>query len=144
MEEAALAQAEAECLADEVVRLRRRAREAERREQLDQRYVDQFAQRVCELYPGCPPGRERDIAAHACRKYCGRVGRSAAAKSLQDEAIRMAVVARVRHVETNYDELLGTGYDRSEARILVSAQVDRVLHAWSRSTAPKLNEEGRT
>jgi hypothetical protein len=106
VEDAALQHAEQECLADEVVRLRRREREAERRAELDQVYVMRFADRVRELFPSCPAGREQVIAEHACQKYSGRVGRSAGAKSLDEEFGRLAVIAHIRHAETNYDEFL--------------------------------------
>ena len=78
VEEAALHQAEAECLADADVRARRRERNAIRRAELNQQYVAQFTQQVRELYPGCPPGRGQEIAEHACRKYSGRVGQLSA------------------------------------------------------------------
>ena len=70
------------------------------------------------------------IAEHACLKYSGRVGRSAAAKSLDENAIRLAVVAHIRHVETDYDTLLASGYDRHEARSAVETAVNRVLSQW--------------
>jgi hypothetical protein len=130
VEEQAMEGAEAECLADGEVRARRREREAERRVQLDHEYVERFAQRVRELFPACPTGRERAIAEHACRKYSGRIGRSAAGKSLDEEAIRLAVTAHVRHTETGYDELLGKGYDRREAREQVEREVLQVLAKW--------------
>jgi len=125
-----LEQAEQECLADEEVRARRREREAARREELDQQYVQQFARRVRELYPRCPPGREVIIAEHACLKYSGRVGRSASAKSFDEQAIRLAVLAHVRHAETRYDELLAGGVDRWDARAEVEDAVKRTLTAW--------------
>jgi hypothetical protein len=130
VEEAALGQAEQECLADEEIRARRREREAARRAELDRQYVQQFAERVRELYPGCPPGREIAIAEHACLKYSGRVGRSAAAKSLEEEAIRLAVQAHVRHTETRYDELLAAGHERWEARSEVAGAVAHVVAVW--------------
>jgi hypothetical protein len=135
VESEALDQAEEECLADEDARARRRERAAVRRAELDREYVDQFAERVRELYPGCPPGREVAIAEHACLKYSGRVGRSAAAKSFDEEAIRLAVVAHVRHRETSYDTLLATGHDRWDARAQVDDAVARVLDQWG--TAPQ-------
>ena len=98
---------------------------------MDQQYVDRFAQRVRELFPGCPAGREPVIAEHACLKYSGRVGRSAAAKELDETAVRLAVVAHIRHVETNYDELLAHGFDRAEARAQVEAKVSNTLSRWS-------------
>lgn len=131
VEAEALEQAEQECLADEEVRARRREREAARRAELDQQYVQQFAGRVRELYPHCPPAREVTIAEHACLKYSGRVGRSAAARSLEEQAVRLAVLAHVRHTETPYDELLASGYDRWEARAQVEGTVARVLSRWA-------------
>jgi len=131
VEAKALAQAEQECLADSEARARRREREAARRAELDERYVAGFAQRIREMYPGCPPGREGVIAEHACRKYSGRVGRSAAAKSLDEKAIRLAVIAHIRHVETDYDALLAGGYDRQEARAQVESAVRRALARWA-------------
>lgn len=131
VEEAALARAEEECLADEDVRQRRKERNALRQAELDAQYLNQFAERVRELFPCCPSGRERMIAEHACRKFSGRVGRSAAAKELAEEAVRLAVVAHVRHAETDYDRLLGSGWDRFDAREHVRGQVERVLQSWA-------------
>ena len=125
-----LEKAEAECLSDSEIRERRRQREAVRREELDRQYVDQFLARVRELFPGCPAGREREIAEHACRKYSGRVGRSALAKALDEEAVRLAVVAHVRHRETAYDDLLARGHQRREARAAVAEGVCRTLESW--------------
>lgn len=130
VEAKALELAEEECLADSQVRERRRAREAERRAELDQQYVTEFAKRVRQMFPGCPEGREMVIAEHACRKYSGRVGRSAAAKSFDPEAIRLAVSAHVRHYETNYDDLLAKGWERWAARDEVKHQVADVLNKW--------------
>jgi hypothetical protein len=62
VEEAALQKAEQECLEDAEVRARRREREAERRAELDQEYIARFAERILELFPHCPAGREQDIA----------------------------------------------------------------------------------
>ncbi len=134
VEESGLAQAEGECLADADARERRREREAERRSEEDQEYVALFAAAVRQMYPACPPGRERVIAEHACRKYSGRVGRSAAARKLDAKAVRLAVIAHVRHAETNYDQLLSQGYERGDARGEVEVQVERVLARWAGAT----------
>ncbi len=131
VEREALERAEEECLADEDARARRRERAAARREELDQQYIEAFAGRVRALYPRCPPGREMAIAEHACRKYSGRVGRSAAAKSYDEQAIRLAVVAHIRHTETPYDKLLSRGHDRWEARAQVEEMVERVMAMWT-------------
>jgi hypothetical protein len=132
VEEAGLDRAQTECLADAGARAARQVREAARRAGLDQRFVAAFAQCVRERFGGCPAGRERAIAEHACERYSGRVGRSAAARRLDDEAIRLAVVAHIRHTETPYDSLLAAGADRHDARARVAPLVDAVLDAWSR------------
>ena len=119
IEEAALEKAEEECLADADLRSRRREREAEKRVETDRRYIEHFAARIREVFPACPPEREQEIAEHACRKYSGRVGRTAAAKDFDEKAIRLAVIAHIRHRETNYDHLLARGYERHEARAAV-------------------------
>ncbi len=130
VEEPALQRAEQECLEDAEVRARRREREAERRAGLDQEYVLRFAKGVRELFPHCPVGREQVIAEHACQKYSGRVGRSADARSLDEEFIRLAVIAHIRHAETNYDELLSRGMDRWLAREQIEDRIDQVLEHW--------------
>jgi len=130
VENEALEHAEKECAADEGARKLARARAAARRAELDLEYIHSFAGRVCEIYPFCPTGRESLIAEHACRKYSGRVGRSAAAKTLDEEAVRLAVTAHARHAETNYDDLLLNGIERWEAREKVYSKVSRILDRW--------------
>lgn len=133
VEEAGLAKAEAECLADVDARAIRRKREESRRAELDQEYVGRFAQRVRKMFPNCPIHRERAIAEHACLKYSGRVGRSMEAKAFSEEAIRLAVAAHVRHAETPYDEMLAAGEDRGAARRRVADQVRSVLDIWKQA-----------
>jgi len=131
IEAAALARAESECLQDADLRERRRLREADRRLELDSQFVAEFARCIRAQYPGCPENRDQEIAEHACRKHSGRVGRSAAAKDFDEQAIRLAVIAHIRHAETNYDELLGTSWDRDDARQEVASRVNEVLRTWS-------------
>ena len=130
VEEGALAQAEQECLADAEARSRRRKRNEARNAELDQRYIEAFAARVRELFPSCPKGREQQIAEHACLKYSGRVGRSAEAKRLDEEAVKLAMIAHIRHTETQYDELLLKGIDRKAARREIADQVGEIFDKW--------------
>ena len=130
VEKQALERAEQECMADSEVRARRQERAVIRRTQLDSEYVERFAQRVREFFPGCPEGRETMIAEHACLKYSGRIGRTAFAKKLDGEAVRLAVIAHIRHAETEYDQLLVTGCERGDARTAVKRDVNRVLADW--------------
>jgi hypothetical protein len=132
VEEKALNQAEEECLADQEARTRRNERAAERRAEFDAAFVERFAARIRETFPRVGIPRARAIAEHACLKYSGRVGRSAAAKNFEERAVLLAVAAHVRHAETNYDDLLGRGWDRSDARDAVADRVEDVLKKWSR------------
>lgn len=138
VEAQALEQAERECLADSEARARQREREAARRVELDRQYVKRFAMRVRELFPRCPSGREVAIAEHACFRYSGRVGRSAAAKSLDENTVRLAIIAHIRHVETQYDALLARGYERWDARAQVEDEVLRVLTKWEAQAVESL------
>jgi hypothetical protein len=126
----AIEQAEASCLADTEARAARNLRRAEREAEIDDKYVTGFAKAIRQHYPSCPNGRDSEIAEHACRKYSGRVGRTADAKTLQPSAIELAVRAHVRHRETQYDVLLAQGCERHEARSRVSATVAEVMDRW--------------
>ncbi|MGA2307894.1 MAG: DUF2293 domain-containing protein [Acidimicrobiales bacterium] len=130
VEEEALAQAEAACLADEEVRARRRFRQAEHRSIEDDALKDSLGKEIIRLFPGCPQGRAEDIAAHAGTRGSGRVGRSAAGRTLDPDAVTLAVVAAVRHSETAYDQLLMSGVPRAEARTRVRPDIQAVLDAW--------------
>jgi hypothetical protein len=58
------------------------------------------------------------------------VGHSAAGRELDPRAIKLAVVAHIRHQHTNYDRLLMQGASRLDARILVREKIDQVLVKW--------------
>jgi hypothetical protein len=130
VEEVALEQAEQQCLADEDIRMRRRERDRERRADQDVEFQERFAAAIRRQYPGCPAGRAEGIAAHAALRGSGRVGRSAAARVLDERAVTLAVVASVRHLDTDYDELLMDGVPRADARDSIRADIDRVLDSW--------------
>ena len=129
-EEAAISQAEEQCLADEDVRLRRRDRDRERRAKEDVEFQARMAGEIRRLFPGCPQPRSTAIAQHAALRGSGRVGRSAAARALDERAITLAVVASVRHEDTDYDQLLMSGIPREDARDQVRPAIDRILGAW--------------
>ncbi|HET7274375.1 MAG TPA: DUF2293 domain-containing protein, partial [Longimicrobiaceae bacterium] len=128
--EAALIRAEKECLDDAESRARARERSAIRREAEDRQYIAAFQERIADVYPNCPDPERSAIAEHACAKGSGRIGRSASAKELDASAVDLAVGAHVRHVHTAYDELMGSGMSRSEARSCVKATTEKVLAGW--------------
>ncbi|MFF0487705.1 DUF2293 domain-containing protein [Nocardia sp. NPDC004068] len=130
VEEAALVRAEQQCLADEDARARRRDRDRLRRETQDVEFATRMAKEIRTLFPACPADRAAEIAEHASVRGSGRVGRTAAAKVLSAEALTLAVIASIRHRDTDYDELLMTGVPRAEARTRIRARVDQVLDSW--------------
>lgn len=130
VEEGAVDRAERECMADEEARSRRRQREEQRRVGHDLVFQSEFAAEIKRLFPGCPPERAEAIAHHAGARRSGRVGRSAAGRALDPEAVTLAVVASVRHVDTPYDEFLMSGVARADARARVIDQVEAVLASW--------------
>jgi hypothetical protein len=130
VEEDALSAAELQCLADGDARDRRCARERLRRAGEDADLVRRFAVEVKTLFPGCPTERAEVIARRASARGSGRVGRSAAGRNLQADAVELAVIASIRHEDTGYDGLLMAGVDRGEARERVREDIDRALERW--------------
>jgi hypothetical protein len=47
-----------------------------------------------------------------------------------DNAAWLSLVAYVRHVFTDYDELMDQGYDQDSARFFVVEETDAVLEGW--------------
>ncbi len=127
---AAIQKAEEECLADAEARDRRRQREAERRLEVDAAYEQAVAEALRAQFPGCPADEAARIAAWTCKKHSGRVGRSAAAREFDPQALRLAAIAHIRHEHTRYDELLMRQNDREQARAAVQSDIDRVLARW--------------
>jgi hypothetical protein len=135
VEEEALECAERECLADAEARARRREREAARREAEDVELQARIACEIERLFPGCPSGRAETMARHTGARGSGRVGRTAAGRALDSQAIALAVAASVRHLDTSYDELLMSGMGRAEARERVRPEVERILDGWQQAPA---------
>lgn len=130
---AALAQAEDECLADADLRTARREIAAELRVVLDQKLVEQMTAAILSQFPSCPPTEARQIAEHTAERGSGRVGRSAAGRDLDPNAIALAVIAHIRHEHTNYDTLLMRGIDRRNARDQVCDTIAKVLSRYRSS-----------
>ena len=129
---AALEKAEQECTADAAERAAARARAAERRREDDRELASRMADQIRTLFPGCPPAECSAIAEHTAQRGSGRVGRSAAGRKLDDQALILAVIAAVRHRHTNYDELLASGIDRADARHQVKDHIEEMLTRWRR------------
>lgn len=96
----------------------------------DRKLTAHMADAILKLFPGCPPEEARVIAAHTALRGSGRVGRTAAGRGLETEALTAAVIAAIRHTRTHYDELLMTGQSRLDARNSIRNAVDRVIERW--------------
>jgi len=118
VEESALEQAEAECSADADQRNVRRERAEIYRDKQDQVLAMRMAESIRQMFPGCPPEE---------------AGRTASGRALEEEALRAAVVASIRHRHTKYDRLLMKGLGRMDARDTVRDDIDRVLESWRRA-----------
>jgi hypothetical protein len=130
VETEAIEQAMEECSADAHIRELRRERGKMKREEGDQKFIEEYATHIRKLFPRCPASGEFKIANHACQKHSGRVGRSAAAKEFDPQTIALAIQAHIRHEYTNYDDLLMSGWERFEARDSVRSQVDEIFREW--------------
>ena len=130
VEEDALDKAIQESEADQDARALQREKNAVRREKQEKEYKKLFADKMRELYPNMPKGREFEITKHACEKYSGRVGRSAEAKVLDEYMINLAVRADIRHTETDYDFFLAKYNDKRFAREMVQSKIDEVMYEW--------------
>lgn len=131
VEEAALEQAERECLADLDARMRRRERDRERRADEDVELQARMAAEIARLFPRCPTEHSEAIARHTALRGSGRVGRSASGRALDEQAITLAVIASVRHQDTDYDSLLMSGVTRDLARDRIRPAIDRILASWA-------------
>jgi len=136
VEPCALEQAEQECSADADERSVRRERAGVYRDKQDQILAMQMADSIRQLFPGCPLKEARAIAAHTSVRGSGRVGRTSGGRALEEEALRAAVVAAIRHRHTKYDRLLMKGVSRMEARDAVRNDIDNLLERWRAVPGP--------
>jgi hypothetical protein len=80
-------------------------------------------QALRHLAPKIPPHEFGAVIDHALD--------SAGLKTASPEsAAWLSLVAYVRHVFTEYDELMAQGYDRESARHFVSDEIEAVLQGW--------------
>jgi hypothetical protein len=84
---------------------------------------DVLAAELRRLAPNIPPHEFGAVIDHALD--------SAGLKSAAPEAAAwLSLVAYVRHIFTDYDELMSQGYDRDSARHFVAGEMTQVLAHW--------------
>jgi hypothetical protein len=74
------------------------------------------------LAPHIPLADAEDVLA--------RAGGGSLRELATNAAVWLALTSHVRHRYTDYDTLLGEGYDRDAARFFVVADTERQLAAW--------------
>lgn len=103
-----------------------------------------LARQIIRLFPHCPAQRAEAIARHTSVRGSGRIGRTAEGRALDEDAVTFAVIASIRHQDTDYDELLMSGVDRMDARGRVRPAIDAVLDRWrSAPVTPGATIRGR-
>lgn len=127
---AAIEQAEISLEADADVRAKQRVAAAIRRVEEDANLVETMIDQIGEQFPSCPSEEARSIAQHTAQRGSGRVGRSAAGRAIDPTAIKLAVIAHIRHEHTDYDKLLMQGVERREARSMIQAALENRLMSW--------------
>jgi hypothetical protein len=75
------------------------------------------------LAPNIPPHELSAVVDHAVDSPGLKAGAA-------ESAAWLALVAYVRHVFTDYDELLASGYDQDSARFFVLDEINATLAAW--------------
>ncbi|MGB7344546.1 MAG: DUF2293 domain-containing protein [Pirellulaceae bacterium] len=126
----AIEQAEESMEADADQRERQRARAAVQRDKQDDALVSAMVQEIASQFPGCPAESAQRIAIHTAERGSGRVGRSAAGREVDPQAIKLAVIAHIRHEHTGYDEMLMQGVARRDARSQIQSTVAEKLTEW--------------
>lgn len=126
----ALERAERECLDEAELRRLAADRAGELRRAGDQEYHAAFADRLAALYPRCPSEDREAIAGHGLSVAVDRTWGPEGMQPPGDDDVERAVRAHVRRRYTPYDDLLGEGLPRAEARAAVHARVEQVLATW--------------
>jgi hypothetical protein len=78
---------------------------------------------LCRLAPRIPPHELGAVVDHAVDSRGLKVAST-------ETAAWLSLVAYVRHVFTDYDELIAQGYDVDSARHFVAAEMDEILKRW--------------
>ncbi|HEX2652780.1 MAG TPA: DUF2293 domain-containing protein [Xanthobacteraceae bacterium] len=85
------------------------------------------------LAPRIPPHECGAVLDHA-------MGSSGLHNASPENAAWLSLVTYIRHVFTDYDELLSAGYDVDSARHFVAAEIDVVLKQWDAKRKLNLEE----
>ncbi len=94
----------------------------------DNKLEAEFRDTTLGQFPEIPPESLSMIVDRATRKGSGRVGRTGKLSIAQKA--ELAVRAYVRHVHTEYDQLMRGGTSRAKARSETYGKINEVIRAW--------------
>ena len=86
---------------------------------------------IARLFPAAQPDAPRRSPGIPASGAAGGWGVRRPGRSLDEKAITLAVVASVRHEDTDYDSLLMSGVPRDVAREQIKPAIEQVLGAWA-------------
>ncbi|KAK4220634.1 hypothetical protein QBC38DRAFT_493791 [Podospora fimiseda] len=91
---------------------------------------DKFQEILVKLFPKIPQEVVAVIVNHALKKHSGRVGRTETIPI--EDKVWFSVHAHIRHVKTDYDQLLKRGVSRKDARNQTWPKINEVAKQWGR------------
>lgn len=104
------------------------SRRAEAVQKRDAAIEENFEDAILKLFPTIPKAEIPQILKQSLKKHSRRVGRTNTV-ALQDR-VKLAVRAHIRHMHTDYDQLLKQGVSRLEARAAVWDKLNEVARQW--------------
>jgi hypothetical protein len=122
--------AEQECLSDEDQRMARRERDATRRVAQDEALVITMAQSIRRRYPEAPTSKRKKSRAilPSWEVNAWVVQPREGIWKIGDRSCRHGLGSASQN---QYDELLGSGRDRFDARQMVKEKIQQVLDRWT-------------
>ena len=104
---------------------------------------------LLKLFPRIPSEDAHAVLAHAFLKGSGRVGRTTTLSD--DQKLKNAVAAHIRHTKTPYEALLKKGRQspqketngvfRNSVRRQVQGQLDKIMNQWGLEQRPRLSRD---
>jgi len=79
-------------------------------------------------FPKMPATERELVIKHGFKKHSRRVGRTGTLTL--NAKVRLAVVAHIRHMHTDYETLLRAGMPREAARVAILKTIDTVTREW--------------
>ena len=101
---------------------------AEAVQKRDAAIEEDFGEAILSLFPNIPKADVQRILKYSLKKHSGRVGRTGKVE-LQNR-VKLAVLAHIRHVHTDYDKKLAQGVSRDDARAQVWERLNIIARQW--------------